>query len=164
MVDSRRAQILREARDLLEREGPEGLSMRRVADRVGIRAPSLYKHLPGKPELEAAIIADGMRELGAALTAGGSDLGTLVGAYRAFALEHPHLYTLMTDGPLRRDLLPAGLEEEIAAPLRALVPGEAEARAAWAAAHGLASLELAGRFPETADLDAAWAAMARAFA
>jgi AcrR family transcriptional regulator len=164
VAEARREQIVREARALLEREGPSGLSMRRLAERLDIRAPSLYKHLPGKADVEAAIIADGLRELGAQLAAAGPELGALAGAYRAFALAHPHLYTLMTDGPLRRDLLPEGIEQEIAAPLRAALPDEAAARAAWAAAHGLAALELAGRFPPGADLDAAWAAMSRAFA
>ena len=33
--------------------------MRRIADRIGIRAPSLYEHLPDKRALEAAIISVG---------------------------------------------------------------------------------------------------------
>jgi hypothetical protein len=33
---------------------------------------------------------------------------------------------------------------------------------AWAAAHGLVSLEIAGRFPPGTDLDAAWRALAGA--
>ena len=49
-------------RQLLEEEGPEALTMRRLAERVGIRAPSLYKHLPDKAALEAAIIATGFEE------------------------------------------------------------------------------------------------------
>ena len=36
------------ALDALETEGPDGLSMRRVAERLGIRAPSLYKHFTDK--------------------------------------------------------------------------------------------------------------------
>jgi hypothetical protein len=48
-------------------------------------------------------------------------------------------------------------------PLRAVLPDENTARAAWAAAHGLAILELNGRFPPGADLDAAWEAMVAAF-
>ena len=66
---------------------------------------------------------------------------------------------LMTDRPLARERLPAGLEASAAAAL-----GDRDrARAAWAAAHGLAALELAGRFPAGADVDAAWAAMVHAF-
>jgi hypothetical protein len=30
--------------------------MRRLAKRIGLRAPSIYKHLPGSQALEAAII------------------------------------------------------------------------------------------------------------
>ena len=52
-------------RQLLEEEGPEALTMRRLAERVGIRAPSLYKHLPDKAALEAAIIATGFEEAAA---------------------------------------------------------------------------------------------------
>src|SRR3954468_22542241 len=117
--------------------------MRRVAERVGIQAPSLYKHLPGKRELEAAIVADGLRALGAAFERADPDLAALGAAYRAFAQAHPHLYALMTNHPLPRDLRPADLEAGVAAPLRAALPDEALARAAWAAAHGLTSLELA---------------------
>ena len=84
-------------------------------------------------------------------------------AYRAWALAHPHLYRLMTDRPLARERLPAGLEVSAAAPLLAALGDRDRARAAWAAAHGLAALELAGRFPAGADVDAAWAAMVHAF-
>jgi AcrR family transcriptional regulator len=49
------------ARDLLESEGSEGLTMRRLADQLGIRAPSLYKHFPHKEALEVAIIGGDLR-------------------------------------------------------------------------------------------------------
>jgi AcrR family transcriptional regulator len=53
------------ARRLLEEEGAEALTMRRLAERMGIKAPSLYKHLPDKTALEAAIIATGFEEAAA---------------------------------------------------------------------------------------------------
>ena len=84
-------------------------------------------------------------------------------AYRAWALAHPHLYPPMTDRPLARERLPAGLEASAAAPLLAALGDRDRARAAWAAAHGLAALELAGRFPAGADVDSACAAMVHAF-
>lgn len=40
----------------------KALSVRRVAQRLGIRAPSLYKHLPDKQTLQAAIIPTGFEE------------------------------------------------------------------------------------------------------
>jgi AcrR family transcriptional regulator len=57
--------VVAAGRLLLEQEGPEALTMRRLAERVGIRAPSLYKHLPDKAALEAAIIATGLEEAAA---------------------------------------------------------------------------------------------------
>ena len=160
---SRRDQIVAAALDLLEGHGPEGLTMRAVAARIGIKAPSLYKHFPDKEELETALIAEGFQETGALFAAaieGSADpLGDLAVAYRQWAREHPHLYALMTQKPLRRDLLPDGLEAEAGLPVVRAVDGDPDlARAAWALAHGLTSLELAGRFPPDADVDAAWRA------
>ena len=117
----RARQIVAVARELLEEEGAEALTMRRLGARLGIRASSLYKHLPSKAALEAAIITVGFEEAAAAFEAaagnGTEPLATFAGAYRAFALAHPHLYRLMTEQPLPRDLLPEGLEQRAAAPL-----------------------------------------------
>ena len=55
----RARQIVAVARELLEEEGAEALTMRRLGARLGIRASSLYKHLPSKAALEAAIITVG---------------------------------------------------------------------------------------------------------
>lgn len=162
-------------RQLLEEEGLEALTMRRLAERVGIRAPSLYKHLPDKAALEAAIIATGFEEAAAAFEqavdragegsgeGSGDALVALAAAYRRFALEHPHLYRLMTNGPLPRAHLPPGLEGRTAAPLLRVAGSEARARAVWAFAHGMVMLELDQRFPPDADLDAAWRAGIAAF-
>jgi AcrR family transcriptional regulator len=156
------------ARELLEREGPEGLTMRRLAEAMGIRAPSLYKHVESKEELEALLIADVFREIGQVfhdVVAGASEDGSkktalaeLGRAYRSWALAHPHLYRLMTGGPLPRERLPEGLEAWTAEPVVIAVGGDPDrARVAWAFAHGMTILELDGRFPPGADLDAAWA-------
>ncbi len=164
MADDRRTQAVAVARELLEAEGEAALSMRRIADRMGIRAPSLYKHLPDKATLEIALVASALDEIGDALRAAGPSLPELAAAYRRWALAHPHMYSLATERPLPRERLPAGVEERAAAPILAAVGGDEHlARAMWAAAHGLVSLELAGRFPPHADIDAAWTAMTRAF-
>lgn len=42
---------------LLDAEGIDGLGMRRLAERLGVRAPSLYNHVRGKAEL-LALVAD----------------------------------------------------------------------------------------------------------
>ena len=160
---SRREQIVGAALEVLEEHGPEGLTMRAVATRVGIKAPSLYKHVPDKDELEPALVAEAFREMAALFSAAVDDaedpLGELAAAYRRWAKAHPHLYRLMTHKPLRRELLPEGLEASAAEPLVRAVGGDPDlARATWALAHGLTSLELDDRFPPHADVDAAWAA------
>ncbi|MEV5568405.1 TetR/AcrR family transcriptional regulator [Spirillospora sp. NPDC052269] len=162
MADRPRSrQIVDAARELLESEGADALTMRRIADKLGIRAPSLYKHFADKRAVEVELIAQGIVELAEAQEAGLAaeperTLVALGAAFREYALAHPHLYRLMTDSPLPRDLLPEGLEQRAALPLLKTVPDEHRARAVWAFAHGMVILELDGRFPPGADLDQAW--------
>jgi AcrR family transcriptional regulator len=154
----RAREIVAAARELLEAEGPAGLSMRRIADRLGIRAPSLYKHVPDKAALEAALITAGFEELAERFETDPDPYG-IGRTYRAFGREHPHLYRLMTAGELPRDRLPAGIEDRAAAPVVAAAGGDPDrARALFAFAHGMTILELDGRFPPAADIDAAWEA------
>ena len=165
---ARVGQIVEAARDLLEREGRDALTMRAVAGRLGMRAPSLYKHVADKEALEALVIAEAFRDQGAATHEAVAGLPprasrrlaleALGRAYRAWALDHPHLYRLATDGPLPRERLPEGLEAWAAEPLVRAAGSEARARAIWAFAHGMTILELDGRFPPHADLDEAWRA------
>jgi AcrR family transcriptional regulator len=156
------------ARRILEREGPEGLTMRRLAEAMGIRAPSLYKHIESKEELEALVMAEAFREMGTELhraveglpdgASRGKALAELGRAYRGWALAHPHQYRLVTGGPLPRERLPEGLESWAAEPVVIAVGGNPDrARAAWAFAHGMTILELDGRFPSNAYLETAWA-------
>ena len=167
-LSPRAREVVAAARELLEEEGYDALSMRRLGERLGIRAPSLYKHLPDKRALETALIAAGFEEWAAEFEEAAEaeePLTALVAAYRAFARAHPHLYRLMTERPLERSRLPAGLEERAAAPIVAAAGGDADlARAMWAFAHGMTILELDGRFPPGADLDAAWVAGVAALA
>jgi AcrR family transcriptional regulator len=160
-LSPRAREIAGAALALLEDEGPEGLSMRRLAERLGIRAPSIYKHLPDKDALEAAIISAGFEQQADAFetAVAGSDrpLAAIARVYREFARAHPHLYRLMTERPLDRERLEPGVEERAARPIVAAFCGDVDrARAAWAFAHGMTILELNGRFPPDADLDAAW--------
>ena len=164
---ARRDEIVAAALDILQTEGPEHLTMRALAERLHIRAPSLYKHVADKDELRALLIAEALRQMGEALhgaapmsakTPRKRALTGLAAAYRSWALANPHLYRLGTEGELPRDRLPEGLEAWTAEPLVRVMGSEAGARAAWAFAHGMTILELDRRFPGGADLDAAWAA------
>lgn len=156
---NRREQILDVAEQLLERVGLEGFGVGSLARELRIKPPSLYKHFAGLEEIHHALISRGFRRLGQSLGTQ-QDLAGFCRAYRARALAAPQLYRLMTDRPLNRDLLDAGSE---LAGMQALLDlfGETatehpQARAAWAWAHGLVVLEIAGRFPPGSDIDASW--------
>lgn len=167
----RAAEVVTAARRVVERAGPRGLTMRAVADELGVKTPSLYKHVDGRPALEALLVATALVEVGGVLheavgdRAGGPDrVAALLTAYRRHALAHPGTYRLATAGPLDRDRLPPGLEEWAGAPFF-LVTGEPHrAQALWAFAHGMVVLELDGRFPPASDLDRTWTEAAAAFA
>ncbi|MFZ3594256.1 TetR/AcrR family transcriptional regulator [Streptomyces sp. BH104] len=155
--------IAAEARALLEESGPEALTMRALADRLGIKAPSLYKHFPDKQAVETELVAQMLTESAEACEEAErrhpGSLAALTEAYRAYALAHPHLYCLATERPLPRHALPEGLENRAAAPLMRACGGDGDlARAAWAFAHGMVILEIHGRFPNGADLTEAWRA------
>ena len=166
-LSPRARQIVAAAREILETEGAEALTMRRLADRLGIRAPSLYKHLPNKAALEVALIDAGFEEAAADFDAAANDdaepLAALVSAYRAFAASHPQLYRLMTERPLPREQLEPGLEDRAAAALVRAAGSPERARAAFAFIHGMIILELNGRFPDDGGLEPAWRAGLAAF-
>ena len=158
------------ARQLLEQEGPHALTMRRLAASVGIQAPSLYKHFPTKRAVEAALIEQGMLELGQMLHAAVATPGRigrvrrLLEAYRAAALAEPALYRLATAGPLPRTELTPGLEDWAGEPFFLATGDPWQAQALFGFAHGMVVLELDDRFPEGSDLDRTWRAGATAFA
>ena len=169
---SRREDLLDLAADLLETEGVEAFGIGVLARAAGFRPPSLYKHFSGREDIENALIARGFATFATALStvpqSGEGDgrsatLAAYARAYREQALARPQLYRLMTGRPLDRAALPPGAEDAAMAPLLRLFGEDLEhrdrARAAWAWAHGLVSLEIAGRFPPGADIEAAWQVM-----
>ncbi len=165
----RAAEIVAAARRVLEAEGRDALTMRRLAEVMGIRAPSIYKHLPGKHAVEAALIDRGLLEIGLALHAAvehpgrAGPVAALFAAYRSEALARPNLYRLATSGALRRALLTPRLEEWAGEPWFSVAGDAHAAQAMWAFAHGMVILELDSRFPEGSQLDRTWRAGVRAF-
>lgn len=166
---ARAAEIVAAAHRVLEAEGVEALTMRRVGTETGMRAPSIYKHFRDKASLELALIEEGLAELGDALHAAVRDPGhtgpvqALLTAYRAHALAHPNLYRLATSGPLDRAHLTPGLEDWAGEPFFLATGDPWVAQAMWSAAHGLVILELDGRYPEGSELSATWEAAVAAF-
>lgn len=154
---------------LLDAEGPDALTMRRLAEALEIKAPSLYKHVPDKAALESALIEEALARIGTALHRAVAKPGrrtpvaALLAAYRAQAVAHPHAYRLSTAGPLDRSALPPGLEDWAGTPFLLATGEPHQAQALWAFAHGLALLEIDGRPQSRTSLDRTWLAGAAAF-
>jgi AcrR family transcriptional regulator len=167
---ARRHDLVQAAFAILDEEGAEALTMRRLADDLGMRAPSLYKHVPDKATLEAALIEDVLFDVGdvlhAALARPGRRgvVGSVLHAYRTASLAHPNRYRLATSGRLRRDLLPECLEEWAGQPFFFAAGDPFRSQALWSFAHGMVILEIDDRYPEGSDLDRTWRAGAAAFA
>jgi AcrR family transcriptional regulator len=166
----RAVELIAAAHQLLEAEGYQALTMRRLADAVGIRAPSIYKHFDGKDALEVGLVESGLFETGEALHRAVADPGpdgpimSLLAAYRSVGVTHPNLYRLTTSSSFPRGSLLAGLEDWAGEPFF-LATGEPYlAQALWAFAHGTMILELDGRFVPGSDLERTWQAGAGAFA
>lgn len=162
----RSRQILDEARLMLEQMGWEAVSMRPLADRLGMRAPSIYKHFANRDGIKSALVAQGLIEMGTALHAvvdANGSVPDLLGVYRSAGARSPNLYRLTTSGELDRTSLPAGLEDWAGSPFYLLTGDEHLAQALWSFAHGTLILELDGRYPPGSQLDRTWAVGARRF-
>jgi AcrR family transcriptional regulator len=161
------AAVVAAGRRLLEERGPDALTMREVADAVGVRPPSLYKRVRGRTDLVRLILEDVADELTALIEAAGgsgdplADLRAMAAAYRAFAHANPVAYTLMA-GPTtvpgatarsqRSSATLLRVVAEVAGPARALPA--ARTIVAWA--NGFIMMELAGAFRLGGDLEEAW--------
>ena len=159
----RARELVSTGRELLEAEGPDGLSMRRLGHRLGISAPALYRYFPDKRTLENAIIFDALWESGDVLlqaleTGGDTDaLAVVCQAYRDWGLAHPYLYCLIWSRPLDRDTLDPVAESHAGEALRrAIGDDDVRVQSVSVFAHGMTSLEIDGRFPPGTDVDALW--------
>ena len=96
-----REAIVVAARTLLEQEGLDRVVMSAVAERVGVRGPSLYKHVADRSALIRAVgdavTADLRVTLDRAMSTGdpAADLRALAYAYRAFVHANPNGYGLL---------------------------------------------------------------------
>ncbi|GAB3483243.1 TetR/AcrR family transcriptional regulator [Nocardiopsis coralliicola] len=110
------AAVVAAGADLADETGLAGLTMGRLAQRLGVRAPSLYKHVAGQDELLRGIAALAMGQaadaMGAAIQgrAGRDALAAAAHAFRAFAVEHPGRYA----ATIGRE--PEGPDDPLAAP------------------------------------------------
>ena len=161
--------LIETARQILEAEGLEGLTMQRVAAEVGVRAPSLYKHVRNRADLIRLVTEDVARQLTKLVERAAStgdpatDLRSIARGFRSFAHTNPGAYGLIF-GPLADEwrtapeTLATGTEALIRSTSALAGPDHAleAARTVVAWAHGFVSMELAGAFRMGGDVDDAF--------
>ncbi len=171
-----RAALLAEARVLLEEEGPAALSLRDLARRIGVAAPSVYHHFASLDAIAVALAEVGFAELAMCLEEAPTNAkGRLTDAgyaYVRFAIENPGLYRLMFGEGLGKSTgesatlqaLRRRAYERVKEGLRKRLPEKEVATGAlflWSVVHGLALLVIDGQIEPGADPDAVVASVLR---
>jgi AcrR family transcriptional regulator len=97
------AEILDGAGLILDETGrDDAVTLRAIARRIGIAAPSIYAHFADRDAILTALVEDGFRDLSNAIRSAGSGaadpvqrLRVTCRAYLEFAARRPHRYQLM---------------------------------------------------------------------
>jgi AcrR family transcriptional regulator len=155
--DLRRA-LIQAAERVLERDGPQALSLRAVAREAGVSPAAPYHHFKDKSDLLLAIAEAGFVGLGEAIriaveTDDAQKMTTIGVAYVKFARDNPALYRVMYDCSRNQDSMPektheagGGFEMVTQAMINAGVDPNDEVGlklwciAAWCSAHGVAEM------------------------
>lgn len=160
-----RADLVAAARSILEESGEDSaVTLRAVARRAGVAAPSIYAHFADRDAVLLEVVRESFEDLDARLEAawesgGGSAdrLLAICAAYTDFAVRHPHRYRLMFSrhGTGRQ---PAPVRTSATQAIGVLVDAvgacaadgssasgnpESDAVALWAGLHGFAGLHSA---------------------
>jgi AcrR family transcriptional regulator len=172
--------VVQAAAEWLNTEGSEALSLGRLADKLGIRTPSLYNHVEGLPGLRrelsilnARMLAERLND--AALGRSGPELVKVVmHTIRSYIKEYPGLYlsTVRASGT-QTEVDPELQQEEarsvkVGLAVMASFGLEGEdaihaVRGLRSLVHGFATLEVSGGFGMSLDLDESFARLVELF-
>jgi AcrR family transcriptional regulator len=92
--------VVAAAMELADERGPANVTLTAIADKLGVKPPSLYAHVDGLDDVMRRVGAAALEELASDLghavegRAGVDALRALAGAYRDFARRHPGAYEL----------------------------------------------------------------------
>ncbi|HXO09448.1 MAG TPA: WHG domain-containing protein [Solirubrobacteraceae bacterium] len=148
-------------------EGLDAVTLTALAERLGIRTPSLYAHIDGLADLRRHLRVRGARQLTAAIVtatsgrAGLDALRGLAGTYREFAHAHPGIYAAMQRAPEEQDVEAAAAARELVDAIITALSGYGLSgddaihaiRVVRATLHGFVSLEQLGGFRIPISLD-----------
>lgn len=97
-----KARILEAALDILAADGYEGLTMRRLGQKIGASATKIYLYFVNKDEVYLSVVIEGYRQLCDALrqamdgvSGGEAHFDTFLHTYLEFAWAHPTFYEVM---------------------------------------------------------------------
>lgn len=162
---------------LADEYGFDGVTLAAVAERLGIRIPSLYNHVSGLAGLRyhmsvwaTKAVSDAIRRA-AFGKAGGNALIEVAVAYRRFAHEHPGVYrtTLRAPAPDEPELAEAAkdLLDLLLAALEPYRLSETEmlhtVRGLRSVVHGFIDLEILGGFAMALDRDESFERLVRGY-
>lgn len=163
--------VVARAAELADRDGLGELSLAALADQLGVRVPSLYRHVGGLPDLRRRVALEGLRGLdrvvgdAVAGRSGGDALRAFADAYRAYARAHPGRYAASLRAPSPDDAQQAEVVAHLAGLVLAVLAGYGlpewevvhAARGVRSALHGFVSLEAAVVFALPVDVDVSFA-------
>jgi AcrR family transcriptional regulator len=162
--------VILTAGELADRVGLDRLTLTAVAGELGVRTPSLYAHIDGLDALMTALRVYGIEQLGARITDAAigrsrdEAIRGIATAFRAFAAEHPALYTVTVRAPVDdKDPSREASDAAVKAVLTVLagygLHGDEAIHATRylrSTIHGFVSLEGAGGFGLPVELDASF--------
>ncbi len=101
-----RERVLAAALEIIDRDGVDGLSMRRLGHALGRDPMVLYRHAPNKAALLDGVAEIVLEQLSVDITAPdwAAQLRTLARQFRHLALAHPHVVPLLVTRPLATPL------------------------------------------------------------
>jgi len=171
--------VARVAADLADEHGWSQLTLAAVATTLGVRQPSLYKHVTSLAALRRAVSLQATAELDDALTlavagrAGPDALTHLAAAYRDYAHTHAGRYAASVVAPAEGDTDHIRVSQAVLATLVAVLRGYGitdgsddalhAIRALRSLLHGFVALESAGGFALALDLDESFTRMVASF-
>jgi AcrR family transcriptional regulator len=162
--------VVNAAADLVNTEGLAGLSLNRLADKLGVQTPSLYNHIDGLPGLQRELSLLNARRLGDILEkaavgkAGPEAVRQVAQAYRSYIKDNPGVYmtSLRASGtqPQVDEALKKAEERIVEIGLAVVASfglyeeaGLHAVRGLRSVVHGFATLEIAGGFGLPLDCD-----------
>ncbi|GAA5138787.1 TetR/AcrR family transcriptional regulator [Thalassotalea piscium] len=172
-----KAAIIKAASEMLDTQGIEALSLRKIAENVGVSRTAAYHHFKDKNELLSAIASQGFikwqKEIGLIFNnkriSQSQQLSQFCHAYIQFAISNPNIYDLMFGRTLWKNNVSSEELKSVAYPsfdyqvtmtkfwqAQGLLPQSENAlrlaQVLWGTLHGISKLVLDGVYTDNSNI------------